>query len=138
LLRHLVGMKAATICGDRRSEFVGYLLWINWINLHCVFVVNVKYALIIVSINMVDLVYIDAIFQLYRGGQLYWWRKSEYPNLSKVSDKQLMLYRVHLAISGFKVTNLVVIGTDHDHMGKIQKWISFEPPFLLIFGLRNM
>jgi hypothetical protein len=26
LLRHLVGMKAATICGDRRSEFVGYLL----------------------------------------------------------------------------------------------------------------
>ena len=26
LLRHRVGMPAETICGDRRSEFVGYLL----------------------------------------------------------------------------------------------------------------
>jgi len=34
---------------------------------------------------------IAAIFQLYRGGQLYWWRKQEYTEkttyLSQVTDK---------------------------------------------------
>jgi hypothetical protein len=45
------------------------------------------------------------LFQLYRGGQFYWWRKPEYPDkapdLPEVCDKldhiYIMVYRIHIA-----------------------------------------
>ena len=50
------------------------------------------------------------MFQLYRGGQFYWWRKPEYIEKTTELD-HIMLHWAHLAWVGFELT-LVVIGTD--------------------------
>jgi hypothetical protein len=49
------------------------------------------------------------IFQLYRGGQFYWCKNTEYPQ--KTTDLQEDNDKLYYILAGFELTTLVMIGT---------------------------
>jgi hypothetical protein len=91
LLRTFQNIISLRVFRDSIPKFLLFCIW--------VIVVKQSYQLVSFGLGLWCLTPLSTIFQLYGGGQFYWWRK---PPTCRKSLKlyHIMLYWVHLAMNG--------------------------------------